>query len=172
MDPCSDMNGYYVALIIITIVTIAIGLALSFYFIFIPSLRIAEEFDTLQTRGLRAVRDVTNLINTSTNLSEEVTADLCNSLYYTLDKLGGQPFNITNSPDSRGCALAGAYCTIEVIPTICLQYLTYTPCSCCCRNNPDLCCQLQNPSSCCVNNSCQSSTNPPCPTSSSTTSCT
>jgi len=146
----SDYNGYYVLLIIITIVTIAISIALSFYFIFLPSIRIADTFDTLQARGIQTVQDITNLINNSSNLSQEVTSDLCNSLYYTLDTLGGKPFAINN----RGCAIAGVYCTIEVIPTICLPYLTYTPCSCCCKNNPDLCCQLQNPSLCCTTNSC------------------
>ena len=113
-----DYNGYYVLLIIITIVTIAISIALSFYFIFLPAQRIEEEFDTLQARGQQTLRSVTTLINNTTNLSEEIQRDTCQSLYFALDRLFGQP----REDHVRGCVL-DLFCTIDVIPTQCVQYI-------------------------------------------------
>ena len=137
MDTFLDFNGYYVALIIITIVTIAISIALSFYFIFIPSVRIADEFDTLQSRGLRALQDVTNLINTTTNLSEEVLKDVCDSVIYTADKLFGKP--LICGTDERGCIL-DLFCVNNnpLIPSICAPFITNIP-DCCLTNTCPAC---------------------------------
>ena len=115
-----DYNGYYVFLIIITIVTIAISIALSFYFIFLPAQRIETEFDTLQKRGQQTLRDVTTLINNTTNLSEEIQRDTCISLYYSLNRLFG--ISVPPDPENIGCVL-DLFCAIDVIPQQCVQYI-------------------------------------------------
>jgi len=135
MDFGIDYNGYYVALIILTIVTIAISIALSFYFIFLPAIRIENEFDILQARGLQAIQDVTRLINTTTNLSAEIQKDVCQSTYYTLDKLLGKPFE----DGVRGCLIGGIFCAIDVIPDQCVQYISEDQIPLCCRTQPDTC---------------------------------
>jgi len=124
MDVTIDLNGYYVALVIITIVTIAISIALAFYFIFIPSQRIATEFNNLQMQGTRALQNVTDLINTSTSLSQEVLQETCKSVIYIANTLFGAPQQ--NVPP-QGCILD--LFPIDhnpLIPSICDQFIPPT----------------------------------------------
>src|SRR5579863_4084087 len=118
MDPLSQLfstyDGYYVALIIITIVTIAIGIALAFFFIFIPSIRIAREFNLVESRAEGTINDVTTLIDTTTALSKEVIEDLCQSIYFGLNRLFGTP----RKPHIKGCVL-DVLCVDDIIPTQC-----------------------------------------------------
>lgn len=127
MDSFLDYDGYYVALIIVTIVTIAISLALSFYFIFIPSIRIADEFDNLEARGLQAFQNVTNLINTTTNLSDDVIRQTCDSIIYISNTLIGSP----RVPFLQGCVV-DLFCVNKnpLIPGICQQFITDIPPEC------------------------------------------
>lgn len=123
----SDFNGYYVALIIITIVTIAIGIALSFFFVFIPALRAERTFDILENRAEISISNVTNLINTVSALSGEAQQDACESIIYTMDTLFGKLQNVTISPPpppKRGCIIP-LYCINKnpLIPSICKQYI-------------------------------------------------
>ena len=121
-------DNYYIALIIITIITIAIGIALSFYFIFIPSQRIETQFDDLQTRGIETLNTINRLITTDTQLSEEILADTCASVIYIANTLFGSPQN----QHVQGCIL-DLYCVScnPLIPSVCNPYLPPNPgCSC------------------------------------------
>lgn len=140
MDVFTDYNGYYVALIIITIITIAIGIALSFYFIFIPSIRLANQFDSLEMRGLQTIQSINNLIGTSTTLGEEVLQQTCESLIYAVDKLFGKPrvCDLPEGQQPRGCIL-DLWCINQspFIPNVCQPFITDIPT--CCLTIPDTC---------------------------------
>ena len=126
----SDFNGYYVALIIVTIVTIAIGIALSFFFVFIPASRAERTFDNLESRGTQAISNVTNFINNATNITNEVEEDICRSLIYSVNKLFGQP----GIPIGNGGCIAPKYCinTNPLIPTACKKYINPADIAPCC----------------------------------------
>lgn len=147
MDPISnlfsDFNGYYVALIIITIVTIAIGIALSFFFVFIPALRIEREFDLLEAGGEQAIKKVTDLINNTTALGGEIQKDVCQSVIYSINKLFGRPQvphpEIFEDPN-LGCLLP-LYClnVNPMIPAQCVQYINPDDVPACCKTTPCSC---------------------------------
>lgn len=121
-------DNYYIALIIVTIVTIAIGIALSFYFIFIPSQRIETEFDDLQANGTRTLNTINRLISTDTQLSEEVLAETCASVIYIANTLFGKP----QMTGLQGCILNLVCVTCNpLIPSVCSPYLPSNPgCTC------------------------------------------
>jgi len=124
----SGYDNYYIALIIIYIITIAIGIALSFYFIFLPAQRIETQFDTLQSRGLETLNNLNRLINTSDQLSNEILEDTCNSIIYVANTTFGTPFEEHN----QGCIL-NLYCVScnPLIPSVCAPFLPTNPgCTC------------------------------------------
>jgi hypothetical protein len=134
----TDYNGYYVLLIIVYIVTIAIGIALSFYFIFLPATRIENEFEVLQVRGSSAITDINNLINTTEQLSEDVRAQTCTAYIFAINQLFGLPHQDsptggapTGGVGGVGC-IADLYCVNNnpLIPSICNPYITNVP-HCC-----------------------------------------
>ena len=121
-------NDYYIALIIISIITIAIGIALSFYFIFVPATRIETQIDSLETRGLETLSSLNRLVNTTTQLSEDVLRDSCNSIIYVANTLFGDP----QAQGTQGCIL-NIYCVLcnPLIPSVCAPFLPDDPqCSC------------------------------------------
>jgi len=123
-------NDYYIALIIITIITIAISLALSFYFIFIPSARIETEFDELESRGLQTIQNLNRLVTTSTNISDEILKDTCESIIYTADKLFGIPQS--EVVPKKGC-IVPLYCITcnPFVPSVCDPFKPQDPgCTC------------------------------------------
>jgi len=123
----SDYNGYYVALVIVTIVTIAISIALSFYFIFLPASRIE----------ISTISELTRLINSTEALGDEILEQTCVSYIYAVDKLFGKPADIPTL-DTRGCII-DFFCVNNnpLIPTICNPFITNIPL--CCQTNPDTC---------------------------------
>jgi len=131
MDNFFELNDYYVALIIVTIVTIAISLALSFYFIFLPAIRIQKTFNTIQTRGLDTIKLLTSLANTVSQVNDEVLQDTCESLIYAADFLFGCPKTPDGVTPIIGC-LSGLWCPKDnpLIPSICDPFLPTTPCEC------------------------------------------
>ena len=133
----SDYNGYYVALVIVTIVTIAISIALSFYFIFLPASRIETEFENLQVQGISTISELTRLINSTEALGDEILEQTCVSYIYAVDKLFGKPADIPTL-DTRGCII-DFFCVNNnpLIPTICNPFITNIPL--CCQTNPDTC---------------------------------
>lgn len=125
-----ELNDYYVALIIISIITIAISLALSFYFIFLPARRIETQFNTLETKGLNTIQDLTSLANNLGALNDELLEDTCNSIIYAADRLFGCPQSTTEP--KKGC-LGAVFCLQDnpFIPTICQPYANIDPtCNC------------------------------------------
>ena len=123
-------NDYYIALIIISIITIAIGIALSFYFIFVPATRIETEIDNLETRGLETLSNLNRLVNTTTQLSDDVLQGTCDSIIYIVNKLFGAPLSTT--PPETGCLFA-VECILcnPLVPSVCAPYLPDDPgCSC------------------------------------------
>ena len=134
----SDYNGYYVLLIIITIVFTAISIALSFYFIFLPASRIENEFESLQSRGSSAITDITNLINTTDQLSAEVLAQTCTSYIFAVNQLFGKPFEDSPTGGAPTGGIGGQGCILDLfcvnnnplIPSICDPYITNIP-PCC-----------------------------------------
>jgi len=115
-------NDYYIGLIIVTIITIAISIALSFYFIFVPAQRIETKFQTLESRGLETINNLNRLINTTDQLSTEILKDSCKSIIYIANTTFGNP----------GCILS-LFCVScnPLIPTICNPYLPTNPgCTC------------------------------------------
>lgn len=132
----SNYNGYYVALIIVTIVTIAIGIALSFFFIFIPALRAERNFDILESKGEIAITNVENLVNTVSSISGEAQKDACESIIYTANKLFGIPL----VPGVRGC-IAGIYCINKnpLIPDTCKKYINPDDIPICCIPEKCIC---------------------------------
>src|SRR5947199_246107 len=105
MDLNYDYHNYYVALIIITIVTIAISIALSFYFIFIPASRIETQAESLRSSGLNTIANLNRLINSDTQLAQEILEDSCNSIIYIANTLFGSP----HMNQTQGCIL-DLYC--------------------------------------------------------------
>ena len=125
----SSYDNYYIALIIITIVTIAIGIALSFYFIFIPASRIETQAETLRSRGLDTLANLNRLINTDTQLSQEILEDSCNSIIYIANTLFGSP----SIPKTQVCILdLYCYSCNPFIPSICEPFLPPDPAGCTC----------------------------------------
>ena len=114
-------NDYYIALIIVTIITIAISIALSFYFIFIPSQRIEQQFDNLQSSGIETLNNLNRLINVDDQISEEILEDTCNSIIYVVNKLFG-------APKSTFVPVVG--CFTPILPGICITCNPFVPTIC------------------------------------------
>jgi hypothetical protein len=112
-------DDYWIAIIIITIVGFAITIALSFYFIFIPSQRAATQFSDIVSQGQQTLQDITDLINTDTQLAQEIREDNCKSLVYTA-------ITITNK--SNGACILSGQCPCVFIPQFCCQYLPTGAC--------------------------------------------
>lgn len=115
-------DDYWVAILIITIVGFLISIALSFYFIFLPSVRAQGQFETIVTQGTAAFNDITNLINTDTQLAAEIQQDTCQSLVYAAMRI--------TTPGSMGgpiCPLPGQ-CPCQFIPQYCCKYVPVGVC--------------------------------------------
>ena len=137
MDSLFEFNGYYIAIVIISIVGFAISIALSFYFIYLPATRIETEFDRLTKRGRQALTNINNLITTTTNISQEVLEDTCNSVIYISNTLFGSPIEIDPDTGIRIQGCIGEFFPLcsptpppltdnIFIPSICYQFL---PCN-------------------------------------------
>lgn len=115
-------DDYWVAILIITIVGFLISIALSFYFIFLPSVRAQGQFEIIVTQGSAALSDITNLINTDTQLAAEIGEDSCKSLIYAA-------MTITKPPQPGGpfCPLPGQ-CPCQFIPQYCCQFVPLGVC--------------------------------------------
>ena len=112
-------DDYWIAIIIITILGFIISMALSFYFIFLPSRRAEEELDTLSIGGSQALRAIEDLINTTSQLGDEIEKDTCESIIYSAFHLFGEGDCLSNSQIDP-CSF---------VPLFCLQYGTPTPCN-------------------------------------------
>lgn len=112
-------DDYWIAIIIITIVGFAITIALSFYFIFIPSQRAATQFGDIVSQGQQTLQDITDLINTDTALAQEIREDSCKSLVYTA---------VTITNHTTGACILSGQCPCTFIPQFCCQYLPSGSC--------------------------------------------
>ena len=110
-------DDYWIAIIIITIIGFVLSIALSFYFIFIPSVRAEEQFDVISRRGNEALTAVENLINTSDQLATEIQEDSCESIIYVATKYFAP----------GGCFANSGIDPCNFIPQFCLQFTTLCP---------------------------------------------
>lgn len=97
MDDGTIFNDYYILYIIIFLVFFAISIALSFYFIFVPSRRAADQIDNLFVVGQQTIDNITNLANTVENLTEEIQKDSCDSIIYLANAF------FIGTPGSEAC---------------------------------------------------------------------
>lgn len=122
----TTFDGYYIVLIIIIILTTAISIALSFYFIYVPTIRISREFNDVESNGTVAFDALEKLITNTENLSEEILPDVCRSVYYILGRwIGNAP------PPNTGCLffLPISICVDNIMPAQCLPYINLLGCT-------------------------------------------
>jgi hypothetical protein len=87
-------SGYYIALIIITLIGFILSLVLSFYFVYLPAQRSAAAFDDIQERGTDVINNAF-VIADELNETATVTTDFLSAFCAGIVAGNGQLVRIT-----------------------------------------------------------------------------
>ena len=83
-----NVNNYYVAFIIVTIIGFALSIILSIYFVYLPAQRAASKFDNLYQKGTEIIDgavDIAEEVNVTASTTSDFLVALCDGIYSGTD---------------------------------------------------------------------------------------